>query len=310
MSFKTFFFLVFVSCAYSTSILEESIGYREEEKVPSAASAACPEGWIESIEGCFYFANTATGLTWREGQEMCENLGGYLAEIKSEEQNTILVSLAKLEENLIDTQSWQIGLSDQGHEGRWIWQHSIEDVEFVNWASGQPEGIYADCACMDFENDYMWVAVRCDEPDYFGSPICMKDASEPTSTTASSTFTSTIPPTSSTPKHTTTSYFNRVELIGNGNSLYEGNVYAVNHDEFFGPVCDDGWGDAEANVVCRQLGFAQGNATTESLFGVVYTSNFAMDDIHCEGDEEHLQDCSYDSVDDCNIWEGAGVICY
>ena len=33
------------------------------------------------------------------------------------------------------------GLSDQGHEGRWIWQHSIEDVEFESWASGQPEGI-------------------------------------------------------------------------------------------------------------------------------------------------------------------------
>ena len=92
---------------------------------------------------------------------------------------------------------------------------------------------------------------RCDEPDYFGSPICMKDGSEPTSTTASSTSTSTVPPTSSTPEYTSTSYFNRVELIGNGNSLYEGNVYAVNHDEFFGPVCDDGWGAADANVVCR-----------------------------------------------------------
>ena len=38
-----------------------------------------------------------------------ENLGGHLAEIKSEEQNTFLVSLAMLEENLIHTQSWQIG---------------------------------------------------------------------------------------------------------------------------------------------------------------------------------------------------------
>ena len=106
----------------------------------------------------------ATGLTWREGQELCENLGGHLAESKSEEQNTFLVSLAMLEENLIHTESWQIGelwslvlfynipirysslfsvtgLSDQGHEGRWIWQHSVEDVEFESWASGQPEGI-------------------------------------------------------------------------------------------------------------------------------------------------------------------------
>ena len=51
----------------------------------------------------------ATGLTWREGQELCENLGGHLAEIKSEEQNIFLVSLAMLEENLIHTESWQIG---------------------------------------------------------------------------------------------------------------------------------------------------------------------------------------------------------
>ena len=92
----------------------------------------------------------------------------------------------------------------------------------------------------------MHIFFRCDEPGQVGSPICMKDASEPTSTTASSTS------TSSTPEPTSTSYFNRVELLGNvGNSTYEGNVYAVNRDGYFGPVCDDGWSDAEANVVCR-----------------------------------------------------------
>ena len=32
-------------------------------------------------------------LTWREAQDMCEGLGGYLAEIKSEEQQTFLVGL-------------------------------------------------------------------------------------------------------------------------------------------------------------------------------------------------------------------------
>ena len=92
------------------------------------------------------------------------------------------------------------------------------------------------------------VYFRCDEPSVVGSPICMK---EPTPTTASSTPTSIIPPTSSTAEPTSTSYFNRVELLGNGNSSYEGNVYAVNRDEWFGPVCDDNWGEAEANVTCR-----------------------------------------------------------
>ena len=70
---------------------------------------------------------SATGLTWRQGQEECEKLGGYLAEIKSEMQQAFLVSLkilfigqiiwiatlkmsiANLEEILINTKSWQIG---------------------------------------------------------------------------------------------------------------------------------------------------------------------------------------------------------
>jgi len=305
MIFKTICSLLFVQCIYSTSILEA----RLKNPVSFTVSEACPEGWIESLEGCFYFHHTATGLTWREGQELCENLGGHLAEIKSEEQNTFLVSLAMLEEDLIHTQSWQIGLSDQGHEGRWVWQHSVEDVDFESWASGQPEGIYDDCACMDYQNDYMWVAKRCDEPGEVGSPICMKEPTS-TSTTASATSTSTIPPTSSTPEPTSTSYFNRVELHGNGNSSYEGNVYAVNRDEWFGPVCDDGWSETEAIVTCRQLGFDWGLPTTDSHFGDVFTSNFAMDDIRCCGDEEHLQDCDYDGVDDCSSGEGAGVICY
>ena len=86
-------------------------------------------------------------------------MGGHLAEIKTEEQNRFLASLAMLEEDLVHTQSWQIGtqrkkssfivldtfsltgLSDQGHEGRWVWQHSVEDVDFESWAPGQPEGI-------------------------------------------------------------------------------------------------------------------------------------------------------------------------
>ena len=62
MSFTTFCFLIFIQSLYSTFILEarikDSIGDQEEGKVQSAASAACPEGWIESVEGCFYFANT------------------------------------------------------------------------------------------------------------------------------------------------------------------------------------------------------------------------------------------------------------
>ena len=64
MGFLNFCLLIFIQChcLFSTSILEarikKSIANQEEGKVPSAVSAACPDGWIESLEGCFYFANT------------------------------------------------------------------------------------------------------------------------------------------------------------------------------------------------------------------------------------------------------------
>ena len=41
-----------------------------------------------------------------------------------------------------------------------------------------------------------------------------------------------------------------VKLIG-GNGESSGNVYAVNRNGFYGPVCDDYWDYIDATVVCR-----------------------------------------------------------
>jgi len=255
----------------------------------------CPVGWVESTEGCFLFHHTATGLTWRQGQEECEKLGGYLAEIKTEMEQAFLMSIANLEEILIDTKSWQIGLSDQGHEGRWMWQHSADNVDFEAWAWNQPDGTDSgnDCACMDQESGYQWVAKRCDDPVESGSPICQRYVYDTTSTTTSSPS-----PAPST----------RIELIG-GDGYRYGNVYATNSNGYFGPVCDDDWGSNEANVVCRQLGFSSGTYHTGSYYVTPSTSKFAMDDVVCSGSEKNLQDCKYNLNDNCGVDECAGVHC-
>ena len=43
-----------------------------------------------------------------------------------------------------------------------------------------------------------------------------------------------------------------VELLG-GDGVSSGSVFAVNHNGYFGPVCDDNWTDTEANTVCRSV---------------------------------------------------------
>ena len=73
---------------------------------------------------------------------------------------------------------------------------------------------------------------------------------------------------------------------------------------------DDSWGNRDAQVVCRMLGYNSNGAIAKSgsTYGSVST-NFIMDDVNCIGTEETLEDCNYSPSHNCGSSEGAGVIC-
>ena len=73
---------------------------------------------------------------------------------------------------------------------------------------------------------------------------------------------------------------------------------------------DDHWDNRDAQVVCRMLGYNSNGAIAKSgsTYGSVPT-NFVMDDVHCIGTEETLEDCNYSPTHNCGRHEGAGVIC-
>jgi len=79
--------------------------------------------------------------------------------------------------------------------------------------------------------------------------------------------------------------------LAGGLSGFEGRVEMFQQGAW-GTVCDDGWDVADAEVVCRQLGFADGavSATTQAIFGEGSGSIF-LDDVACAGDEARLTDC-------------------
>jgi len=249
----------------------------------------CPEGWIFYDEICYLFHYEATIMTWREGQEECEKLGGFLAEIKTEAQQQYLMSVAFLEEDILGTKSWFIGLSDQGHEGRWVWQHSLKDTNFTFWDDDQPDDTDEnnDCVIMDAEKDYEWVSVHCDTSGFdIGTPLCMRDD------------------------------LNRLELRAGsegGDGISSGTVYATNRDGLFGPVVhvycehtEETW--RVPDVICRQLGFKSGRSYAWSHYGDVEEDFYVIrfyNSQPCTGNEEYIQQCEYTT--DCAGYGTDGI---
>ena len=87
----------------------------------------------------------------------------------------------------------------------------------------------------------------------------------------------------------------------------QGNVYFEE-----GPVCDRGWNQASATVVCRSgchtvslchhryLGYNTGVAQNESRYGTVRRDEeWTIDSILCQGQELSLADCLSRRGQDC-----------
>ncbi|XP_033106180.1 deleted in malignant brain tumors 1 protein-like [Anneissia japonica] len=100
-----------------------------------------------------------------------------------------------------------------------------------------------------------------------------------------------------------------VRLVG-GSVAGRGRV-EVFVDGEWGTVCDDSWDLNDAQVVCRELGYASASeATTSASFGAG-SGNINLDDVRCIGDEPSVLECNHAGtrVHNCNHNEDAGVVC-
>ncbi|XP_034050584.1 neurotrypsin [Thalassophryne amazonica] len=100
-----------------------------------------------------------------------------------------------------------------------------------------------------------------------------------------------------------------VRLVG-GDTPWEGRV-EVFHNGDWGTVCDDHWTQQHAEVVCRQLGYrGHAEVMADGTFGEGI-GLILLDDVHCEGSETSLLDCSHGiwGRTDCSHSEDVGVRC-
>jgi len=97
------------------------------------------------------------------------------------------------------------------------------------------------------------------------------------------------------------------DQIGGVDTAY-GNVYLNGH-----PVCNLGWSDPDANVVCRALGYDKGVVGTHAWdsFGPwIDYKNYILMHVNCNGNETSIWDCTYSvPTRDCTASKIAQASC-
>ncbi|XP_039619585.1 C-type lectin domain family 4 member E-like [Polypterus senegalus] len=139
---------------------------------------ACPMNWIQHKKKCFSF-NTER-KTWSESETTCENLGGTLAILETQEEHDFLHEGARNLTGTWDFHFW-IGLSDTVKEGEWQWVDKTPlNTTYWHLTNNEPNNFKADdlegedCAVLN-SHFKAWSDVPCNFSYKF---ICQKKAIE------------------------------------------------------------------------------------------------------------------------------------
>jgi len=104
----------------------------------------------------------------------------------------------------------------------------------------------------------------------------------------------------------------KIRLTG-GNTQLEGRVEIL-YQGIWGTICDDGWDDIDASVVCRELGYLNGTATNAGRYIQTGPGSFPvwLSQVACLGNERKLSHCKHNgagSVVNCSHSQDIGVQC-
>ncbi|XP_067098885.1 lysyl oxidase homolog 3B isoform X2 [Osmerus mordax] len=123
-------------------------------------------------------------------------------------------------------------------------------------------------------------------------------------------FCQTTPPSPATPLTTPQAERLKFRLVGYPRKHNEGRVEVFYKGEW-GTICDDDFSLANANVLCRQLGFVSATGWTHSAKYGKGLGKIWLDNVQCNGGEKSIELCKSRGWgnSDCTHDEDAGVVC-
>ena len=96
----------------------------------------CPQGWVLHGNSCYHVIDTPT-LNWSDARTTCQNLGGDLAIIRSQDENDFILDMLNKQQTVQNFGAW-IGLYRKV-DNMFYW---IDDTplagQYSAWDSGEP----------------------------------------------------------------------------------------------------------------------------------------------------------------------------
>ncbi|XP_048771395.2 perlucin-like protein [Ostrea edulis] len=136
--------------------------------VVAAFGGLCRNPWVNSGASCYLFV-THMKESWAESVSMCTELGGYLVEIQSQQENNFLIDYATNHLHIhaggpAGNGSFWIGGTDMLVEGNWFWLSTNQKFTFTDWyaTSHEPNGgINENCAHLGSHLHFHWNDAEC-----------------------------------------------------------------------------------------------------------------------------------------------------
>ncbi|XP_033116779.1 uncharacterized protein LOC117116794 [Anneissia japonica] len=117
---------------------------------------SCPEGWELWQHSCYYILGDLE-RTFSEGEQLCNDLGGFIVIIESEEENNFIFKILQD----FDLDSTWIGITDRDEEG--VWKPVAPTFSsYKNWDRDEPSNNADEhCGIMNIQLNGLWKDMVC-----------------------------------------------------------------------------------------------------------------------------------------------------